>query len=691
MPGQNASSSQPGLIGSARPTAASRAQSRSLGCISTPGDTYFLLCDALKRLWRSKVAHEQGQRVAWSIGRQMAEHKLRGNALFQSGDFAAAAAAYTEGLSVAAPREHPLTCVLLSNRAACALHLGDAAAAEADCRAGLLLSPVHPKLNYRLARALAAQGHASKAAAAMGSAVALLPAARSGELLALYAEVAAAAAEEASSAEAAGDPKALLQLPRDPARVALASSARELFSAMRGSAAQLVVLMPGTYDMPDATLTASFSLLGLGSVHLRGLSSHAIFSEGGDVTLVNMRLSGGGRRAAVCVAPALRAPATLRMVGCSVVDYPEGGGLLVHGGSALLEGCTFVRCGSMGIEVRQGGSLSARNTRVEECRQGISAYGGARRVRLRGCAVLRCSDEGILASGSSENAASAAQSQVVQENLGPRDPSAARATEEAKAWGKRQQAELQVALADCQVSHNGSFGLSLDSGCRATVSRCRLEGNDPYAMFVKGGTDVCITACQFVFHGGSSAKSAWAKRVGKGKLKLAGARGLRNMRRCAQGYNCTRLVAGFAATEVAATDAYPPSQPVSPPSQPVSSPSQPLSPPSQPVSPPSQPVSPPSQPVSPPSQPVSPPSQPVSPPTCLGSLPYATCMPCWHARACLMAAAVMYKPGAERHLIMSSVTKVARPGRCVDAMVLAFPNPTNASPDNCTQHRRWSC
>ena len=156
-------------------------------------------------------------------------------------------------------------------------------------------------------------------------------------------------------------------------------------------------------------------------------SGHAVFIESGSVTVANLRLSGSGGLAALCVT----GTATLRMVGCSVVDYSGGGGLLVHGGSALLQGCTFLRCNGAAVEVRQGGSLSAVDTRIEECRQGVSAYGGARDVRLRGCVVLRCSNEGIVAAGSSENAATAAQAALLpQLTQNPsKDPSTRRVTE----------------------------------------------------------------------------------------------------------------------------------------------------------------------------------------------------------------------------------------------------------------------
>jgi hypothetical protein len=55
----------------------------------------------------------------------------------------------------------------------------------------------------------------------------------------------------------------------------------------------------------------------------------------------------------------------------------------------------------------------------------------------------------------------------------------------------------------------------------ARISRCRLEGCDPYCIFIKGRSDALITACQFVY-AGKSAKSPWAQAYGGLALPAAG-------------------------------------------------------------------------------------------------------------------------------------------------------------------------
>jgi len=73
---------------------------------------------------------------------------------------------------------------------------------------------------------------------------------------------------------------------------------------------------------------------------------------------------------------------------------------------------------------------------------------------------------------------------------------------------------------DCTIATCGNFGVSADAGSSVIITGCRLESNDPYAVVIKGGTDVNITACQFVF-GGRSSKSLWAQ-AAKTALKLSG-------------------------------------------------------------------------------------------------------------------------------------------------------------------------
>jgi hypothetical protein len=68
--------------------------------------------------------------------------------LHRSGDYRAAAAAYTAGI------RHAPSAALLANRAAAVLQLGDARDALRDCRAALRLEPRHVKSRVRAARAL---------------------------------------------------------------------------------------------------------------------------------------------------------------------------------------------------------------------------------------------------------------------------------------------------------------------------------------------------------------------------------------------------------------------------------------------------------------------------------------------------------------------------------------------------------
>jgi hypothetical protein len=145
-------------------------------------------------------------------------------------------------------------------------------------------------------------------------------------------------------------------------------------------------------------------------------------------------------------------------------------------------------------------------------------------VQLTRCSITGTSKEGVLAAGTYENAATAAQDAPGMPSKRPngfRSESARSATEEAEAWGKQQGGELSVELTSCTIADCGNFGVSLDYGCRASISRCRLQSNDPFAVFAKGGCDVLVAACQFVYAGKSS-KSMWAKATGGGSLKMAG-------------------------------------------------------------------------------------------------------------------------------------------------------------------------
>jgi hypothetical protein len=111
--------------------------------------------------------------------------------------------------------------------------------------------------------------------------------------------------------------------------------------------------------------------------------------------------------------------------------------------------------------------LCASHTTVEHCRQlaGFSAYGGAKNVELYSCTIHNTSKEGVLAAGSFENAATAAQQVFHNPRVSPfSSHSAKSATETAEAWGKQQGQQLTLVMEDCSLQGCGNFGVSIDAG-----------------------------------------------------------------------------------------------------------------------------------------------------------------------------------------------------------------------------------
>ena len=99
-------------------------------------------------------------------------HQERGNSLFREGDYDGAIAAYSaalrEAVSLYAAGEEAMLCaVLLSNRAACYLHVQRPSLAARDALLASRLSPNYAKAHYRLARALEQMGDQSGATQAL--------------------------------------------------------------------------------------------------------------------------------------------------------------------------------------------------------------------------------------------------------------------------------------------------------------------------------------------------------------------------------------------------------------------------------------------------------------------------------------------------------------------------------------------
>ena len=271
-------------------------------------------------------------------------NRAAANEVFKAGDYARARELYTALLKASDNLSDDAVerAVLLSNRAACALHLGDKLASAEDCRDSLALSPLSAKVYERLARSIVPSDPAAVVAVAAAVALAL-PQRPSRELEDLYAKIEALTARSTSG----------LRLPRDSRLIVRAASSSDINRVAPGG---IVVLTPGTYDLSSPVLSPRYSLFGLGAVTLRSASSHAIYVAPGisDVQLVNLRLMGGGG-AAVCIGNPY---GRLFAVGCRVEDYAEAG-LLVVGGSAELTDCTFRRCTGQAVEVREGGMLVA--------------------------------------------------------------------------------------------------------------------------------------------------------------------------------------------------------------------------------------------------------------------------------------------------------------------------------------------
>jgi hypothetical protein len=417
--------------------------------------------------------------------------------LFNAGEFAAAADAFGALLSTLEGTSADQA-VALSNRAACHLKLGDAASAQADCCAAIGVAPLYAKAHARLAAALPAEHKNAPAAIAAAIAFAL-PKPPSAELLARYSAIRDSARRG-------------LRLPREPGEIALASSSIECAAARKRGAA-LIVLAPGSYQLGPAR--AAIALVGVGSVTCTPLHSpHAVFVEAGEsVQLANVALVGAGIGYCAAVSTG-----TLTLVGCRVRDYADGAVLVCRPGSlATLVGCTFERCGRHGIEAREGGAIEAFDCVIDGCRQGVFVYGGARSAMLRGCTIVRCQWEGVLASGSEENAATQMQRQM--EQLAGRAGGAAEwnaASREAEEWGRTRRAPLSLTVVECVISNNGNLGLSIDFGCQAVIERCEVEMNDPYGCLIEGKSDASFSACRFAYTG-KSAASRWAQMAGGGK------------------------------------------------------------------------------------------------------------------------------------------------------------------------------
>jgi hypothetical protein len=405
--------------------------------------------------------------------------KSEGNALFGAGMHREAAELYNKALSglenltlnkattTSSPSANSQLeaskVTLRSNLAACFLATEQYQQATSESEAALKLDPLHIKSRLRLVKALLSLGRVRDAAEAMAVAVALTTPKSPLDvgMARLYSELVELNAS-----------LSCFNLPVETASIVGVASSHDLAMAL-AKRKSVVVLKPGSYTISQLGLSGPLSLIGIGEVEIVSLT-HPLYVTDGHVFASHLTLVA----LTMCSAACVESNARLTLVDCEVHDLKDVG--LLAEGNAVLERCSFTNLKKQAVEVRMGGSVELRGCHIRNCKQGVVAYGGARRVEIINCEISHNIREGVLASGENLNAATRAQNAAVTTN----NP----ATIAAQEWGQEAKIQLEVVISSSVVKDNGYFGLSLDHGTQVSVVNSVLLNNAPFACFVK----VCV-------------------------------------------------------------------------------------------------------------------------------------------------------------------------------------------------------
>ncbi|KAJ3219024.1 Zinc finger CCCH domain-containing protein 7A [Dinochytrium kinnereticum] len=426
----------------------------------------------------------------------MADLKVLATHAFKSKDYTTALSHYTTLIASTPALSSKDLSILHANKSACHLHLKNPIQAIQDAKRSIEHDPLYAKAHYRLAAAILEFGESEVEVVDEEVKRDVDPALG-------RAKVAAACAVALLGKGAKeGDP-AVEVFTRSWGKawwrsVLLCSTQGMVEEALRGKSSEekMIVLAPGQYHLPYR-LHQPFTLIGLGSTITTILGmpgSHAAYINS-SIALYNLtfKMQPPLLLSAICVDGPT---STLHITDCKIADIPNECGLLVHGGTAVVAGCLFEETGKQAIEVRQGGRLEMRYTVIRKCGQGISAYGGARRVFIDRCRIERSKNEGVLAVGSQQNAPTRAQSMF--------ERPLTEVTAQAHEWGLKNSTDLDVVILRSEIKENGTFGLSLDAGSNVTVRNSvirQTSTND--AILVKGETNLTVSASQ-IFHGRQS-------------------------------------------------------------------------------------------------------------------------------------------------------------------------------------------
>ncbi|CAE7818790.1 unnamed protein product, partial [Symbiodinium sp. CCMP2456] len=315
-----------------------------------------------------------------------------------------------------------------------------------------------------------------------------------------------------------------------PGGVVAVRSSQHLAQALGSAATKFICLTPGDYAClawpPAFRVEHDVTMVGLGNVTFLKSASH-VFDIGARLHMSNIRLTDGqtsvqGQGFAACVVSGTAS--WLTMVNCTVENSCAGGVLVCQSGRCTVESCQFRNLSRQAIEVRELGQLEARHTQFQRVRQGVSAYAGARSVRIEHVFIDRTQNEGVYASGDLKTA----ETKILEQNLdvtelhlynNPRGTPGWKQRAEAHQAGRSismmsaEMAEeldwngrLVFLMSDSTIRNAGGLACSFDEGCAAQVIRCSLEktsqnftaGFAGIGMMIKGGTDATVKQCRFL-------------------------------------------------------------------------------------------------------------------------------------------------------------------------------------------------
>jgi Right handed beta helix region len=395
--------------------------------------------------------------------------KESGNLKFKEKKYAAAALDYTVGLEALLlttknddgdgncnnndpdPLTSSLRTALYSNRAACHDALGRYEEAAADARSALRIDPTHVKSYFRLAKSLlqllaeddGSTNITAEAGRAVCAAVALSRGQIDATLANLYRLVRSRLEEEASSSSSASTERMRLPLQASSIKLVAPDGSMTIATAFRWERTSTVVCaLPGIYttDVIEIVHGTENAIIGLGGCVVNqaaaGMMNTVVVTPDASAYLFGLRLGGGNRATSqACIAVCGK---DVMVDGCRVEGYAGGGLLIVDdNASATVKNCSFHGLPMMAIEVQEGGSLVGSNLSITRCRQGICAYGGAKKVVLSDCTVRDCLREGIFLEGTFVNAATMAQQSLRKKhNVGAQPKTQPQqVSEAAQKWG----------------------------------------------------------------------------------------------------------------------------------------------------------------------------------------------------------------------------------------------------------------